>query len=378
MRRATPRLRAGFSGRSRCTSRATAPSPTPPRAPSSRSTLPGRKRGRTQVQRPPATPSAIALVTLCPQQYPPAQVERGSRVGGATGSWYQHYTAWLVRKGLVDNATAAHHDGQFREHVGLFLGAAPWPMLVNNATAAVDPSQFWGELNCNEGSGASCMGGLKSSRFVLTVSPTDSGTKMFHAIKTELNEKLESAGFAGSYWFDDFFCFADADHVMPEYIARNLVAALVAIFVLMVLFMDAVAAGCITLCVVFIDLDLLGLIYLWGVRLSSVSFSCLLMSIGLSIDYNASSHFSFSSAPPCLSYAHTATAIYVPGAHRARVPRSGRNLRGARARCATPDGRARAQGGTHHVCRHMRSLRLVSDARPPPRRPRDLYLRKQS
>ena len=55
---------------------------------------------------------------------------------------------------------------------------------------------------------------------------------------------------------------------------------------LMVLLMKTGAACIIFVCVLFIDMNLLVMLYLWGVPLSSVSFSAMIMSIGLSIDYN--------------------------------------------------------------------------------------------
>ena len=55
---------------------------------------------------------------------------------------------------------------------------------------------------------------------------------------------------------------------------------------LMVLLMETGAACIIFVCVLFIDMNLLGMLYLWDVPLSIVSFSAMIMSIGLSIDYN--------------------------------------------------------------------------------------------
>ncbi|GMI40014.1 hypothetical protein TrCOL_g2026 [Triparma columacea] len=50
--------------------------------------------------------------------------------------------------------------------------------------------------------------------------------------------------------------------------------------------MDIGSAICIFVCVIFIDIDLLGMLYFWNVKLSSVAFTGLVMSIGLSVDYN--------------------------------------------------------------------------------------------
>jgi len=66
----------------------------------------------------------------------------------------------------------------------------------------------------------------------------------------------------------------------------SLTLAVCFVMCVMALLMDTGSAVCIFVCVAMIDVDLLGMLYLWDVKLHSVSFSGLIMSIGLSIDYN--------------------------------------------------------------------------------------------
>ena len=58
-------------------------------------------------------------------------------------------------------------------------------------------------------------------------------------------------------------------------------------FVLLIMFVftDNVSCVMVTLMVFLIDLNLLGVMYWWGVSVSCVSFVTLVMSVGLSVDY---------------------------------------------------------------------------------------------
>lgn len=84
----------------------------------------------------------------------------------------------------------------------------------------------------------------------------------------------------------DEFGYADADSTIEKSTVQSLSFALCVVLLLMVLLMDSIPALCIFACVLFIDVDLLGMLYLWDVKLSSVSFTGMVMSIGLSVDYN--------------------------------------------------------------------------------------------
>jgi len=75
------------------------------------------------------------------------------------------------------------------------------------------------------------------------------------------------------------------DSVMYDFIVSNLGITLVLVFVVMLIFTDNISCFFITGMVLMIDLDLMGIMYFWGVNISSVSFVTLVMSVGLSVDY---------------------------------------------------------------------------------------------
>lgn len=53
----------------------------------------------------------------------------------------------------------------------------------------------------------------------------------------------------------------------------------------MLIFTDNISCFFITLMVIFIDADLMGMMYFLDINISAISFICILMSIGLSVDY---------------------------------------------------------------------------------------------
>ena len=110
-------------------------------------------------------------------------------------------------------------------------------------------------------------------------------TYALYLIEVELNDKITEMGLEGYAWIDEFG-FADADASIKTATIRSLATAIVVVMAIMSLLMDAGSAVCIFICVAFIDVDLLGMLYVWNVSLNSVSYSGLIMSIGLCIDYN--------------------------------------------------------------------------------------------
>lgn len=101
----------------------------------------------------------------------------------------------------------------------------------------------------------------------------------------QLNDEIIKY-FPDAYAFVDEFGYADADSTIEEAVIVTLSIAVAVVCALMCGLMDLGSAICIFVCVIFIDIDLLGMLYFWNVKLSSVAFTGLVMSIGLSVDYN--------------------------------------------------------------------------------------------
>ncbi|GMH91711.1 hypothetical protein TL16_g12132 [Triparma laevis f. inornata] len=184
-------------------------------------------------------------------------------VTGATGDhWYGAYTAWLEAKGL-------NRYTDFHDNLSDFLSepaTKTWRAQVTCTTSYE---------TCTE---------IKCAQFPI-IQQSKIDTYELYTIQVEMNEKVEEMGF-DAFNFLDEFGYADADSTIELSTLQSLTFALAVVLILMILLMDSGAAVCIFFCVLFIDIDLLGMLYYWGVTLSSVSFTGLVMSIGLSVDYN--------------------------------------------------------------------------------------------
>jgi predicted RND superfamily exporter protein len=64
-----------------------------------------------------------------------------------------------------------------------------------------------------------------------------------------------------------------------------LVVAGVTVVVIVLFFVHPVATALIAACIAFIDFTLLGVMRLWDIPIDAVTFICLAMAVGLSVDY---------------------------------------------------------------------------------------------
>jgi Niemann-Pick C1 protein len=184
-------------------------------------------------------------------------------VGMADGHWYEHYLEYLDSLGL-------DHYTDFNSNLTAFLTLR---------------KEFRTEVTCKSGDFDDCSSGIAVAKFpVWQTSKID--TYELYLIEVELNDKLEELGFERAYAWLSEFGYADADATIEEATVVSLATCVAVVMGLMTLLMDTGSAVCIFVCVAFVDVDLLGMLYMWDVKLSSVSFSGLIMSIGLSIDYN--------------------------------------------------------------------------------------------
>ena len=78
----------------------------------------------------------------------------------------------------------------------------------------------------------------------------------------------------------------------------NLALALVAVFVITSVIIASVHASLmVVLCVVMVDVDILGLMYMWGLTIDSVTIINLVLAVGLAVDYSAHIGRAFFSTP---------------------------------------------------------------------------------
>jgi predicted RND superfamily exporter protein len=182
------------------------------------------------------------------------------------------------------------NNGHWHEKYVDYLEAAsldPYTdFSANLATFLADPlyEDYRSHVTCVEEDFADCTE-VKTARFFIWQSSAANTNEIWY-IQDKLNSKIEASGFEGSFSWIDEYGFADADHTIMQYTIQSLSFAVIVVMLLMIILMDTVAAAIIFLCVISVDLNLLAMLYFWDVALSSISFSGLIMSIGLSIDYN--------------------------------------------------------------------------------------------
>jgi len=186
-----------------------------------------------------------------------------SDVGGSTGGWYKNYVRFLQANGLNQYADFNSRLAEFFQTEG---GKA-----------------FANDVVCVTGTETGTCSGVKTSRFLVWNKSRDN-TAVLHSMSKEMSDKLDSYRL-DAFVFTEEFLYAMTDSVMYDYIMSNLGLTLALLFVVMLIFTDNISCFFITGMVLMIDLNLLGIMYFWGVNVSSVSFVCLVMSVGLSVDY---------------------------------------------------------------------------------------------
>ncbi|GMH56411.1 hypothetical protein TrRE_jg10484 [Triparma retinervis] len=186
-----------------------------------------------------------------------------SNVGSSTGGWYKNYILYLQANGLDQYA-------DFNAKLEEFLATDGGKTLASDVICATTE--------------VSTCSSVKTSRF-LVWNKSPSNTATLYDISKEMSDKLQTYEGLDAFVFTEQFLYAMTDSVMYNYILSNLKLTLSLVFVVMIVFTDNVSSFFITGMVFMIDLDLLGIMYLWGVNISSVSFVCLAMSVGLCVDY---------------------------------------------------------------------------------------------
>jgi predicted RND superfamily exporter protein len=191
--------------------------------------------------------------------------DSSSKVGGSVGTWYDIYVVWLFSKGhdIYDDFYAHLHAFLHEDEIGI---------------------NFQNEILCEESADGNKCGIVTSAKFFIW-NTTPSQTIAQYKFANDVNTELRSSVNKDCFVFSEDYLFAYTDNWMYTYIIRNLSGTVALVFVVMFTFTDNVSCQVITLMVVLIDCDLLGFMYLSGIHVSSVSFICLLMGVGLSVDY---------------------------------------------------------------------------------------------
>ena len=107
----------------------------------------------------------------------------------------------------------------------------------------------------------------------------------------------DTSGIVGSFPYSFQYLFYEQYAVIQREALTNLGLALVAVFVITFLILgDLRSTAMVMLCVLLTDCDILGLMYLWGLTIDSVSVVNLVLAIGLAVDYSAHVAHAFTEA----------------------------------------------------------------------------------
>mmetsp|Transcript_36367 Transcript_36367/g.42182 ORF Transcript_36367/g.42182 Transcript_36367/m.42182 type:complete len:853 (+) Transcript_36367:46-2604(+) len=192
--------------------------------------------------------------------------------------WHSVYTIWLKSEGK-DEFT------DFDSNIANFFNQS----VVEINGTQYNPVLYWDDVVCTNGHGNTCKGGIVRSKFLSLVAFEKLTTKYSHERDLGLNENLNKLGFNddASFWYASSFSFGDSDAVIASYLVKNLLILVAAVSVVSWVFVGFEEAISIAICVSSILLSVVGIMKLWGVNISFISFSLLVMAVGLCVDYNA-------------------------------------------------------------------------------------------
>jgi len=234
-----------------------------------------------------------------------AEVEANKWVDpGSTSSWYTEFVEWAA---ACSNSTAADCSGVYVvDSTGTATSGLP------AADAFVPPDRFWPWLHTwlTQNSAGSAQSanvvwndeadpaeGLLGARLRSMYVQTDDAQDSVDMMKT-MRSSVDNAGIAGAYPYMQAYLFYEQYDIIVQEAILNLCLALVAVFVIcLVIMADLRAALMVVLCVVMVDVDILGMMWMWDLTIDSVTIINLVLAIGLSVDYSAHVAHAFCTAP---------------------------------------------------------------------------------
>jgi len=268
--------------------------------------------------------SSFDYTTIAGQQ---KLVALGAAVGsnvwiesGSLSSWYSAFREWVHAcngGGGAAYCTAAK-DGTAQTKFVVDTSGATLAASAQLADSFVPPAHFWGWLD--QFLTTAPLGGAYSSQVAWTSSVavrgaaeaalgvqatrmradyvyTDSADDQVESMRS-LRESVASAGVTGAFPFMFPFLFYEQYAIIVREALTNLGLALLAVFVITLLIIaNFGATALVMLVIVMVDVDILGLMYLWDLTIDSVAIINLVLAIGLSVDYAAHIAHAFVQTP---------------------------------------------------------------------------------
>merc|ERR1711871_811870 len=214
-------------------------------------------------------------------------------------SWIVDFRGWCKRFGLGDS-NGVLEGANFTTELQDYLGVSPYSLQPYGKS--------WAGLSHNSSIVWNDEGGMKAAvvrmKYV-DLSDDDRGPAMISVRKT-INESKhswpwESENVKGlpesqphQFQYSRFQIYWEQDLIMISEPLQNFLLASAAVFVIvLVLLAHIVPAVLAFACIAMINADLMGLMYLFQININSISVICLVMSIGLAVDYTAHYLYAF-------------------------------------------------------------------------------------
>lgn len=105
----------------------------------------------------------------------------------------------------------------------------------------------------------------------------------------DMRKVVESVGMGDeAYPYTFVYIFYEQFAIIQSEAFTNLALALVAVFIITTVIIGSLhASAMVIICIVMVDIDILGLMYMWGLTIDSVTIINLVLAVGLAVDYSA-------------------------------------------------------------------------------------------
>jgi len=203
-------------------------------------------------------------------------------------------------KSVVDSAGTTLADGspiddafippaKFWTWLDQFLADAPLGAIFGSEVIWVS--------NSTVRSAAEISQGITATRMRANYKATDKADEQVSSMVT-LREAVASASVGNSFPYMFMYLYYEQYAIIVKEALFNLGLALLAVFIITMLILANVGASVLVMmCVVLVDVDILGLMYLWGLTIDSVAIINLVLAIGLAVDYSVHVAHAFVQTP---------------------------------------------------------------------------------
>jgi len=139
--------------------------------------------------------------------------------------------------------------------------------------------------------------GITATRMRANYKASDKADEQVASMVT-LRESIASVGAGTTFPYMFMYLYYEQYAIITHEALLNLGLALVAVFVIcMVILANFGATILVIICVILVDVNILGLMHLWGLTIDSVAIINLVLAIGLSVDYSVHVAHAFLQTP---------------------------------------------------------------------------------